>query len=134
MPADRSITAFRTVLVGLLLAHACAGGGAAAGSGVQPGGRARQAPMAAGPAIFLHAPQALASHKARYAADPQHPEPALARLLDDARKSIAEKPFSITEKSALPPSGDRHDYLSLAPYAWPDPSKPNGLRSEEHTS
>ena len=38
-----------------------------------------------------------------------------------------EKPFSITEKTAVPPSGDKHDYLSLAPYAWPDPSKPDGL-------
>ncbi len=127
MLADPSTTALRTVLLVTIFAQACAGKQAAAESVVQPERHARQAPTAAGPAIFLHAPQALASHKARYEADPQHPEPALARLLDDARKALAEKPFSVTEKTALPPNGDRHDYLSLAPYAWPDPGKANGL-------
>jgi hypothetical protein len=36
-------------------------------------------------------------------------------------------PFSITEKTVAPPSGDKRDYLSLAPYAWPDPRKADGL-------
>jgi hypothetical protein len=31
------------------------------------------------------------------------------------------------EKTNTPPSGDKHDYMSLAPYHWPDPSKPDGL-------
>ena len=31
------------------------------------------------------------------------------------------------EKKHLPPSGNKHDYMSLAPYHWPDPSKPDGL-------
>jgi hypothetical protein len=31
------------------------------------------------------------------------------------------------EKKNDPPSGDKHDYMSLAPYFWPDPTKPNGL-------
>jgi hypothetical protein len=26
-----------------------------------------------------------------------------------------------------PPSGDKHDYMSQAPYFWPDPKSPNGL-------
>jgi hypothetical protein len=30
------------------------------------------------------------------------------------------------DKAVAPPSGDKHDYLSQAPYWWPDPSKPNG--------
>jgi hypothetical protein len=51
----------------------------------------------------------------------------LAHLLDDAGKALAEKPFSVTEKAVLPASGDKHDYLSLAPYAWPDPRRPDGL-------
>lgn len=36
-------------------------------------------------------------------------------------------PVSVMEKSVAPPSGDMHDYMSQAPYWWPDPSKPNGL-------
>lgn len=35
-------------------------------------------------------------------------------------------PFSVMDKKETPPSGDKHDYMSLAPYWWPDPSKPNG--------
>ena len=79
------------------------------------------------PRTFLHAPEALAKHKARWLADREHPEPALARLLDDAAKALAQPPLSVTEKGAVPPSGDKHDYLSLAPYAWPDPKRPDGL-------
>jgi hypothetical protein len=33
----------------------------------------------------------------------------------------------VTDKKALAPSGDRHDYLSFGPYWWPDTTKPNGL-------
>ena len=35
--------------------------------------------------------------------------------------------YTIVNKSASTPSGDKHDYISMAPYLWPDPSKPNGL-------
>jgi len=31
------------------------------------------------------------------------------------------------QKPRVPPSGDKHDFLSIAPYWWPDPSKPGGL-------
>jgi hypothetical protein len=34
--------------------------------------------------------------------------------------------LSVVEKPQVPPSGDRHDYLSIAPYWWPDPSRPDG--------
>ncbi len=33
----------------------------------------------------------------------------------------------VTNKTQMPPSNDKHDYLSYAPYRWPDPSKPDGL-------
>jgi len=31
------------------------------------------------------------------------------------------------DKAVIPPSGDKHDYMSQAPYWWADPSKPRGL-------
>jgi hypothetical protein len=37
------------------------------------------------------------------------------------------KPESVTYKTMVPASGSKNDYLSLAPYWWPDPSKPDGL-------
>ena len=52
---------------------------------------------------------------------------ALDRLRADAEKMLLAKPRSVMEKTRMPPSQDKHDYLSLAPYWWPDPSKPDGL-------
>jgi len=48
------------------------------------------------------------------------------KLIADADKALNEGPFSVMDKKLVPPSGDKHDYLSLAPYFWPDPSKPDG--------
>ncbi len=45
----------------------------------------------------------------------------------DADKALQQTPLSVMDKGITPPSGDKHDYLSLAPYWWPDPAKPNGL-------
>jgi hypothetical protein len=51
----------------------------------------------------------------------------LATLVQDADKALNAKIFSVVNKPITPPSGDKHDYMSLSPYWWPDPSKPNGL-------
>ncbi len=53
--------------------------------------------------------------------------PAYEQLLQDADKLLNYAPVSVMEKTALPPSGNKHDYMSIAPYFWPDSSKPNGL-------
>lgn len=44
-----------------------------------------------------------------------------------ADKAMEAGPFSVMQKSATPPSGDKHDYMSLAPYFWPNPATPNHL-------
>ena len=51
---------------------------------------------------------------------------AFKKLIAEADKALNEGPFSVVDKKLVPPSGDKHDYLSLAPYFWPDPSKPDG--------
>lgn len=48
-------------------------------------------------------------------------------LIKDADKKIRVKPYSVAFKEGLAPSGDKHDYVSLSRYVWPDPSKPDGL-------
>ena len=53
--------------------------------------------------------------------------PALAKLERDAQKALTAGPFSVTTKTVTPPSGDKRDYMSQAPYFWPDPNSPNGL-------
>lgn len=53
--------------------------------------------------------------------------PALARLEHDAEESLDAGPFSVVHKNPTPSSGDKHDYMSQAPYFWPDPASSNGL-------
>ena len=54
-------------------------------------------------------------------------DPALEQLRKDADAALKQGSLSVVDKSINPPSGDKHDYLSLAPYWWPDSNKPNGL-------
>ena len=49
------------------------------------------------------------------------------KLLDAADQALIEKSFSVMEKTQTPPSGDKHDYISLGPYWWPDPNQSDGL-------
>jgi hypothetical protein len=44
-----------------------------------------------------------------------------------ADQALGRGPFSVMAKKLVPPSGDKHDYLSVAPYFWPDPNRPDGL-------
>jgi hypothetical protein len=65
----------------------------------------------------------LVSVRAAYAADGS----ALEKLRADADKALKVVPESVMNKPLMPPSGDKHDFISLGPYWWPDPSKPDGL-------
>ena len=53
--------------------------------------------------------------------------PALGQLERDAQAALHAGPFSVVNKKVTPPSGDKHDYMSLAPYFWPNPDTTNGL-------
>ena len=49
------------------------------------------------------------------------------KLIKDADKILKEAVMSVMEKTQMPPSGDKHDYVSLAPYWFPNPDTPDGL-------
>ncbi|HEY9249840.1 MAG TPA: alginate lyase family protein [Rariglobus sp.] len=53
-------------------------------------------------------------------------QPALRELLSDADKALQLEPVSVMQKPLTAASGDKHDYFSMGPYWWPDPSKPDG--------
>ncbi len=53
--------------------------------------------------------------------------PAMEALRRDAGGALKAGPFSVTQKERVAPSGDKHDYFSLAPYWWPDPKSKDGL-------
>src|SRR5690606_28666853 len=41
--------------------------------------------------------------------------------------ALERGPYSVVDKTTLPPSGDARDYWHPAPYWWPDPARPDGL-------
>lgn len=53
--------------------------------------------------------------------------PAYEILIANAEKALGQKAPSVMDKLRVPPSGDKHDYLSLGPYWWPDTTKTDGL-------
>jgi hypothetical protein len=53
--------------------------------------------------------------------------PAFNQLLKEADEALAGGVYSVTFKDMVPPSGSKNDYMSMGPYWWPDPEKPNGL-------
>jgi hypothetical protein len=69
----------------------------------------------------------LADKKTKLASKDPSLLPAYEQLLTDADKLLSYKPVSVMDKTGLPPGGDKHDYMSIAPYFWPDPAKPDGL-------
>ena len=80
-----------------------------------------------GSRYFSARPGALAEAKARLAGDDPSLRPALQNLVEQADDALQTAPPSVMQKSKMPPSGDKHDYLSTAPYWWPDPARLNGL-------
>jgi len=53
--------------------------------------------------------------------------PAYRQLISNANRLLNYQPVTVMDKTAMPPSGNKHDYMSIAPYWWPDATKANGL-------
>lgn len=76
---------------------------------------------------FAAKPGALAKAKSAYQAGKEPEVTAVNKIISDANKFLKATPESVMDKTKTPPSGNKHDYMSIAPYFWPDPSKSNGL-------
>lgn len=48
-------------------------------------------------------------------------------VLTVANKQLSQKIKSVVDKEMTPTSGDKHDYMSMGRYWWPDPTKTDGL-------
>ena len=84
------------------------------------------------PRYFGVSPGGLAQARARLAAGDKSLQPALKALTHEADEALQLTPPSVIQKSKTPPSGDMHDYMSIAPYFWPDPARSNGLPYVRH--
>jgi hypothetical protein len=73
------------------------------------------------PRVVLLNPATLAQLKA-------HPDSQIvAAARAEADHALKVGPLTVTAKARVPPSGDKHDYMSMARYFWPNPATPNHL-------
>jgi hypothetical protein len=82
---------------------------------------AQQAASERLPRVFLLDAQTLLLQKQR--ANPE----LIVAVRHAADQAMKEGPFSVMDKELVPPSGDKHDYMSQGPYWWPNPKTTNGL-------
>jgi len=75
------------------------------------------------PASMLHGEPALQAFREGMSAQAEN----RALLLGEANDWLLTTPPTVVTKKHYAPSGDRHDYVSIAPYVWPDPTKADGL-------
>ena len=80
-----------------------------------------------GPRVFVLDGPWLAKARSRICDGDPSLQMADQRLLQEAEAATEVGPFTVTDKEAVPPSGDRRDYLSQGTYWWPDPDTPDGL-------
>jgi hypothetical protein len=121
----------RTIPLSVLAVTAAAGAlpAAAAFSPAGPAAVCRAsdgyAPDFGGRRTFTLRPAELEAIKASLASDAAVGR-AYRALRARADQALARKPGSVLDKRTVPLSGDRRDYVSLAPYWWPDPANPGG--------
>lgn len=53
--------------------------------------------------------------------------PELSALKTKAERLLQKETLSVVYRNQKAPSGNPHDYTSMGPYWWPDPTKPDGL-------
>jgi hypothetical protein len=81
----------------------------------------------AGNKFILLNGQSLALYKAQYKAGDTNVIKQVKALLRQADTILKGNTYSVTfNKTKVAPSGDKHDYVSMAPYWWPDSSKTDG--------
>jgi hypothetical protein len=84
------------------------------------------------PGVYQSDPQAMAVNRDRARRSDPALAPALAALREEADQAMKDGPYSVTQKKHPSLAGDPHDYVSLAPYFWPNPDAKDGLPYVRH--
>jgi hypothetical protein len=80
------------------------------------------------PRVFLSDGKDLVLVKEKFKAGDPRVVADVKKLRASADKALKFAPVSVVHpKPIKPPSGDKHDYMSLSRYAWPNPKTKNGL-------
>jgi hypothetical protein len=81
----------------------------------------------AAPKVVSSDPAELAAIKVRLAKDAGPLRPALDKVIASADKALKQGPLSVLDRKKSVDGAGAHDYVSFAPYFWPDPARPDGL-------
>lgn len=79
------------------------------------------------PQICLLDPSRIAETREKLQSGDEGLALSLRNLCSLADEAMQTSPCSVVDKQAIPPSGDKHDYMSLGSYWWPNPDTPDGL-------
>ena len=79
------------------------------------------------PRVFLLDARRLQTTKEQVRNGDKNVAHAMSKLELDAKKAMTGGRYSVVSKLPTPPSGDKHDYMSQAPYFWPNPKTPDHL-------
>jgi hypothetical protein len=85
------------------------------------------ATQAAAPVVFQSPANALVDAWHGWVTGDPNYKQVLADLNASAEADLKDGPYTIVDKRHLLANVDPHDYVSLAPYFWPDPNVPDGL-------
>ncbi|HXE54039.1 MAG TPA: alginate lyase family protein, partial [Tepidisphaeraceae bacterium] len=84
------------------------------------------------PRVFREDANVLQAIRQRYASHDPQVVKAVDALRKQFDKDMSGGPYAVTEKKHPAPGGDPHDYVSLAPYFWPNPNTPDHLPYVRH--
>jgi Alginate lyase len=77
--------------------------------------------------VFILESENLMKAKNRLQSNDPAVVPVFNKLIREADRALTSETLSVVQKELNPPSGNKHDYMSIAPYWWPNPNTPNGL-------
>jgi hypothetical protein len=79
------------------------------------------------PAVCFWSPRAAGMLRQRALAHDPTVANAVNELVKRADADMKLGPFSVVDKTLLPPSGDKHDFSTLGRYYWPNPKTSDGM-------
>lgn len=121
----RGLARVTAALVALAATSALAGATEAQTWGDRCDGSDGYAASFDGRRTFLWRPDWLMARKAHYAGGGQ--DRAYRSLMSRANAALGHGTYTVVDKLRTPASGDKHDYMSMGPYWWPDRNRPGGL-------
>ena len=78
------------------------------------------------PGYLLFDAEGITEVKQKLAAGDEYLNSVLDDIVQRADNYLTVEPVSVTDKPMTPPSGDKHDYMSMSPYWWPNPDTADG--------